>query len=71
MTSLIELCRTEEQKKIARALTQIGLVTDSDLLLADEETFKRGHVSKPACGVSSVANISLSTNSVHRLYTPA
>jgi hypothetical protein len=69
MTSLIELSRTEEQRKIAQSLTEIGLLTESDLLLAAEGTFKRCHVPKQVCTPPSIANIRLSSNSVQRSST--
>jgi hypothetical protein len=56
MTSLIELCRTEEQKKIAQSLTEIGIVTEGDLLLADEATLKRCPVSQSVSDQCDIAN---------------
>jgi hypothetical protein len=56
MTSLIELCRTEEQKKIAQTLTEFGVVTEEDLLLADEATLKRCPVSKSVRDQQDIAN---------------
>jgi hypothetical protein len=70
MTSLIELSRTEEQKKIAQSLAEIGVLVESDLLLADERTSKRCHISKHVRALSSIANIRLSSNSVQRSSTP-
>jgi hypothetical protein len=56
MTSLIELCRTEEQKKIAQTVAEVGVVTEEDLLLADEATLKRCQVSKSVRDPRDIAN---------------
>ena len=70
MTSLIELSTTEEQKKIAQSLMEIGVSTESDLLLADQGTFKRCHISKQVNPLSRIANIRLLPNSIQRSSTP-
>ena len=46
MTSLKELCRTDQEREIASKLAEIEILTDRDLLLADDSAFKRCNVSK-------------------------
>ena len=46
MTSLEELCRTENDKAIANKLDEFGILTDTDLLLADDEALKGCNVPK-------------------------
>lgn len=46
MTSLEELCRTEDDKRKAKKLVECGLFTDRDVLLADETTLKRSKLTK-------------------------
>jgi hypothetical protein len=41
MTSLEELCRTEDEKEIATKLAQHEILTDRDLLIADETAVQR------------------------------
>jgi hypothetical protein len=46
-TSLEELCSTEQQRAIARRLTDAyGILTDGDLLLADDTVLKRSALSQ-------------------------
>ena len=49
MTSLIELCRTEEEKGIASKLAEQEILTDRDLLLTDEAALKRCNIPKEVC----------------------
>jgi len=44
MTSLEQLCRTEEQKKIANILKEHGITTDAGLLLVGDAELKRCNI---------------------------
>ena len=46
MTSLLKLCRTEDQSRVAIKLGGHGVETDKDLLLADEAVLQKCGVSK-------------------------
>ena len=46
MTSLRELCRTEEHKKITAKLEECGIRTDGDLLLADDAALRTCDIPK-------------------------
>jgi hypothetical protein len=41
MTSLLELCASEEDRAVAEKLAEHGIVTDRDLLLSDDAVLKR------------------------------
>jgi len=45
MTSLEQLCHTNEQRSVAKRLADNGIVTDADLLLAPESTLKASGLS--------------------------
>jgi hypothetical protein len=44
MTSLFELCTNEEERKVAEHLTEHGIVTDRDMLLADNAVLKQVNI---------------------------
>jgi hypothetical protein len=46
MTSLEELCRTEDEKAKATKLLEHGLLTDRDILLADDVALKGANITK-------------------------
>ena len=46
MTSLGELCRTDEERRIASKLAENEILTDRDLLLADDAGLKRCNIPK-------------------------
>jgi hypothetical protein len=46
MTSLEELCRTEDEKAKAKLLLEYRLLTDRDILLADDATLKGTNITK-------------------------
>ena len=47
MTSLLQLGETEKDKEILQKLADHGIVTDEDLLLADDATIGRCKIAKP------------------------
>jgi hypothetical protein len=46
MTSLEELCQTQDQKEIAKRLAEHEILTDRDLLLEDDAALKRCNIPK-------------------------
>ena len=46
MTSLKELCRSDEEKEIASKLAEAEILTNRDLLLADDSALKRCNIPK-------------------------
>jgi hypothetical protein len=58
MTSLLELCANEEDRAVAKKLAEHGIVTDRDVLLADDAVLKRTDipqfVTSPNCANSQL-----------------
>lgn len=46
MTSLEQLCQTNEQRRIAKRLADNGIATDAELLLAPESPLKASGLSQ-------------------------
>jgi len=49
MTSLRELCRTDEEREIVSKLAECEILTDTDLLLADDAALKKANIPKHVC----------------------
>jgi len=64
MTSLEKLCRADDEKEIASKLAEAEILTDRDLLVADDAALKRCNIPKYVPEYSDQCLTSLATRQI-------